>query len=116
MQPSGYGLFTQVDQATLSASRDLAPRLALGLQAQVYRDTSAFRSPFISFTYADRTYSQAYLRLSWQQTPVWTLALQLLYDRADSPASFFTPLGLHAHGWQVSLQSVWAPYGASISR
>jgi hypothetical protein len=116
MQPSGFGIFTQVDEATLSWTRDLAPRLSLASEAEVYRDTSAFRAPFISFTYADRTYSDAHLRLSWQQTAVWTLALQLLYDRADSPRSFLIPPGLHAHGWQVSLQSVWAPLGASLSR
>jgi hypothetical protein len=116
MQPSGYGIFTQVDQATFTWARDLGPRLSLGSRLQVYRDTSAFRSPFISFNFADRTYSQAHLRLSWQQTPAWTLALQLLYDRADSPRSFLLPAGLHAHGWQVGLQSVWAPLGASISR
>lgn len=116
MQPTGFGIFTQVDVASLAATRDLAPQLSLDSQAELYRDTSAFRSPFFSFTYADRTYWQAHLRLNWQQTPAWTLALQLLYDRADSPSSFLTPLGLHAHGWRVGLQSVWAPHGASISR
>jgi hypothetical protein len=116
MQPSGFGIFTQVDEATLTATRDLAPQLSLDSEVQVYRDTSAFRSPFFSFSYADRTYWQTHLRLNWQQTPAWTLALQLLYDRADSPSSFLIPLGLHAHGWNVSVQSVWAPHGASISR
>lgn len=116
MQPSGFGIFTQVDQAILTASRDLAPRLSLSSEAEVYRDTSAFRSPFISFTFADRTYSEAHLRLNWQQAPTWTLALQLLYDRADSPRSFLVPAGLQAQGWNVTLQSVWAPLGASISR
>lgn len=116
MQPSGFGVFTQTDQATLDWARDLAPRLSLGSELEVYRATSAFRSPLISFTFADRTYSEGHLRLSWQQTPAWTLALQLLYDRADSPRSFLIPLGLHAHGWQVSLRSVWAPLGASLSR
>lgn len=116
MQPSGFGIFTQVDQATLTATRDLAPRLSLSSEAEVYRDTSAFRSPLISFTFADRTYSEEHLRLSWQQTPTWTLALQLLYDRSDSPRSYLLPAGLQAQGWNASLQSVWAPLGASISR
>lgn len=116
LQPSGFGIFTQVDEASLTATRELAPQLTLGSEAEVYRDTSAFHSPFISFTYADRTYSAAHLRLDWQQTPAWTLGMQLLYDRADSPRSFLIPLGLHARGWQVSLQSVWAPHGAGISR
>lgn len=116
MQPSGFGIFTQVDQAILTATRDLAPRLSLASEAEVYRDTSAFRSPFISFTYADRTYSEAHLRLNWQQTPTWTLALQLLYDRAESPRSYLMPAGLQAHGWNVSVQSVWAPLGASVTR
>lgn len=116
MQPSGFGIFTQVDQATLTASRDLAPRLSVTSEAEVYRDTSAFRSPIISFTYADRTYSEGHLRLSWQQTPTWTLALQLLYDRSDSPRSYLLPAGLQAHGWNATLQSVWAPLGASTSR
>ena len=116
VQPSGFGVFTQTEQATLSWTRDLAPQLSLGSGLDIYRDTSAFRSPFISFAFADRTYSDAHLRLSWQEAPAWALALQLLYDRADSPRSFLTPAGLHAHGWQVSLQSVWAPLGASISR
>jgi hypothetical protein len=116
MQPSGFGVFTQVDQATLSWTRALAPRLSLTSEAQVYRNTSAFRSPYISFTFADRTYSGAHLRLAWQQTPTWTLAPQLLYDRADSPKSFLLPAGLQAQGWQVSVQSVWAPLGASVSR
>ena len=116
MQPSGLGVFTQVDQASLTASRDLAPRLTLDSEAEIYRDTSAFRSPFISFTFADRTYWEAHLRLNWQQTPTWTLATQLLYDGADSPKSFFIPAGLEAHGWSVSLLSVWAPLGANRTR
>lgn len=116
MQPSGFGVFTQIDQATLTATRDLAPRLSLASELETYRDTSAFHSPFISFAFADRTYSEAHLRLSWQQTPAWALATQLLYDRADSPRSLFIPAGLHAHGWQVSLQSVWTPLGASRTR
>lgn len=116
LQPSGFGIFTQVDQATLTASRTLSERLSLDSEAEVYRDTSAFRSPFISFTYADRTYSEAHLTLNWRQTPTWTLALQLQYEHADSPVSFLYPAGLQAHGWLVSLQSVWAPRGASVSR
>ena len=116
LQPSGFGIFTQVDQASVTATRQLAERVSLASELEVYRDTSAFHSPIISFTYADRTYSEGHLRLSWQQTPVWTLALQLLYDRADSPRSFFLPAGLQAQGWNVSLQSVWAPLGASVSR
>jgi len=116
MAPSGYGIFTQVDEGSLTATRQLAERVSLTSELEVYRNTSAFHSPFISFTYADRTYSEGRLRLSWQQTPVWTLALQLLYDRSDSPRSFLIPRGLHAYGWNVSLQSVWAPLGASASR
>lgn len=116
VQPSGFGVFTQVDQATLTATRALAPRLSLTSELEVYRDTSAFHSPFISFTFADRTYSEAHLRLSWQQTPAWALATQLLYDRADSPRSYLLPAGLTAQGWQVSLQSVWTPLGASVTR
>lgn len=116
MQPSGFGVFTQVDQAILTATRNLSERLSLASEAEVYRNTSAFRSPFISFTYADRTYWEAHLRLNWQQTPTWTLATQVLYDRADSPRSFLLPAGLQAHGWNVSLQSVWTPLGASVSR
>lgn len=116
LQPSGFGIFTRVDQASLTATRDLTERLSLSSEFEIYRDTSAFRSPFISFTFADRTYSEAHLRLTWQQTPVWTLATQLLYDRADSPRSYLIPPGLHARGWQVSVQSVWAPHGASLSR
>lgn len=116
LQPSGFGIFTQVDQATLTANRNLSERLSLGAEAQVYRDTSAFTSPFISFTYADRTYAESHLRLNWQQTPTLTLALQLQYQRASNPVSFLFPTGLQAHGWAVSLQSVWAPLGASVSR
>lgn len=116
MQPSGYGIFTQVDQATFTATHALAERVSLDAEAEVYRDSSAFQSPFISFTYADRTYWESHLRFNWQQTPTWTLALQLQYDRADSPESFLIPAGLHARGWLASMQSVWAPPGASISR
>jgi hypothetical protein len=116
MQPSGFGIFTQVDQAALSWTRQLAPRLSFSSEAEVYRNTSAFRSPFISFTFADRTYSEEHLQLAWQQTPAWTLALQLRYDRADSPRNFLLPAGQQAHGWQVSLQSAWAPLGASLTR
>lgn len=116
VEPSGLGIFTEVDQATLTASRALAPRLSLGSEAEIYRDTSAFHSPLISFNFADRTYSEAHLRLSWQQTPAWALAVQLLYDRQDSPRSFLIPPGLHAQGWQVSLQSVWQPPAASVTR
>jgi len=116
VQPSGLGIFTQVDQATLAASHNLSERLSLASEAEVYRDTSAFHSPFISFTYADRTYAESHLTLNWQQTPTWTLALQLQYQRAVSPASFLYPTGLQAQGWQISLQSVWAPHGASRSR
>jgi len=116
LQPSGLGIFTQVDQATLTMSHNLLERLSLASEAEIYRDTSAFHSPFISFTYADRTYSEAHLRLNWQQTPTWTLGLQLQYQRSDYPPSLLFPLGLLAHDWNVSLQSVWAPLGASISR
>lgn len=116
MQPSGFGVFTQVDQGSLTATRALAERLSLSSEAQIYRQTSAFRSPLISFTFADRTYYEAHLRLSWQQTPTWSLALQVQYDRAENPVSFFIPAGLRAHGWLTSLQSVWAPLGASRSR
>lgn len=116
MQPSGFGIFTQVDQATFTASHSLSERLSLASEVEVYRNSSAFQSPFISFTYAERTYSEAHLRLDWQQTPTWTLALQLQYDRADNPVSYLIPAGLHARGWLASLQSVWAPLGASASR
>jgi hypothetical protein len=116
LQPSGFGVYTQVDQATLTASHSLSERLSLAVEADVYRDSSAFQSPFISFTYAERTYAESHLRLSWQQTETWTLALQVEYDRADSPMSYLVPAGLHAQGWLTSLQSVWAPLGASASR
>lgn len=116
LQPSGFGIFSQVDQATLTAARNLTERLTLDAEAQVYRTTSAFTSPFISFTYADRTYAESHLRLNWQQTPTVTLALQLQYQRADDPVSYLYPTGLQAHGWAVSLQSVWAPLGANVSR
>lgn len=116
LQPSGFGIFTQVDEASLTMTRQIAPRVSLGSEAEIYRDTSAFHSPLISFTFADRTYAEAHLRLSWQQTTAWTLATQLLYDSSDSPRSPFLPAGLHARGWQVSVQSVWAPQGGSVSR
>lgn len=116
MQPSGFGIFTEVDQASLTATHSLSERLSLAYEAEVYRDSSAFQSPFISFTYAERTYAESHLRLNYQQTPTWTLALQVQYDRADSPVSFITPAGLHAQGWLAALQSVWAPLGASVSR
>ena len=116
LQPSGFGIFTQVDQASVNASHSLSERLSLAAEAEVYRDTSAFTSLFISFTFADRTYAESHLRLNWQQTPTVTLALQLEYQRASDPESFLYPLGSQAHGWAVSLQSVWAPRGASVSR
>lgn len=116
LQPTGFGIFTQVDQASLMATRQLAPRLSLASEAEIYRDTSAFQSPFISFDYADRKYSEAHLQLSWRQTEAWTLALLLRYQRADSPRSFVIPLGLQARSWMVSLQSTWAPRGANLSR
>jgi outer membrane receptor protein involved in Fe transport len=116
MQPSGFGIFTEVDSATLTATHSLSERLSLSSEAEVYRNNSAFQSPYISFAYAERTYSEAHLQLAWQQTPAWTLALQVRYDRADSPVSYITPAGLHAQGWLTSLQSIWAPLGASVSR
>ncbi|HUA24732.1 MAG TPA: hypothetical protein VMA54_11485, partial [Steroidobacteraceae bacterium] len=61
-------------------------------------------------------YAESHLRLNWQQTPTVTLALQLEYQRASDPESFLYPLGSQAHGWAVSLQSVWAPHGVSVSR
>lgn len=116
VEPTGYGIFTQVDQLSLALSRDIAPRLSLQSGAQMYRDTSAFNSPYISFTYADRTYSEAYLSLSRQQTEHWTVSVQVLYDRQDDPSSIFFPTALHASGWQASLQAVWTPLGLSLSR
>jgi hypothetical protein len=116
LQPSGFGVFTQVDQGSFAATRALSERLSLTWEGQIYRDTSAFHSPFISFSYADRTYSESHLRLEWQQTPAWTLALQLEYDSAYNPVSYLIPAGLDAHAWMVSVQSVWAPHGASVSR
>jgi hypothetical protein len=116
LQPSGFGIFTQQDQASLTIGHNLSERLSLAAEAEVYRTISAFSSPFISYVFSNRTYSESHLRLNWQQTETWTLGLQLLYDRADTPASLFYFTGLHAQGWNVSLQSVWAPQGASISR
>ena len=116
LQPSGFGIFTQVDQGTLNVSHSLSERLSLATEAQVYRTASAFSSPFISFTFAERTYAESHLRLNWQQTPTLTLALQLQYQHASDPQSFFYPFGFEAHGWAVSVQSVWAPLGATISR
>lgn len=116
LQPSGFGIFTQVNEAILTISHNLSERLSLDAEAQVYRTTSAFTSQFISFSYADRTYEESHLGLNWQQTPTLTLGLQLQYQRADNPVSFLYPAGLQAHGWAVSLQSVWAPLGAHLSR
>lgn len=116
VQPTGLGVFTQVEQASLSGTRQIAPRLSLGSNVTIYRDTSAFHSPLFSFTFADRTYSEGDVQLSWQKNPFWTLSMQVLYDRADSPRSFLLPLGLHADGWRASLSATWAPHGASLSR
>lgn len=115
-QPTGFGIFTLVEQASLTGTRQIAPQLSLSSNLSVDRDTSAFHSPFVSFTFAERTYSEGFVQLSWQESPPWTLGLQILYDRSDSPRSFFVPLGLHARGWRVSLSAVWAPHGASLSR
>lgn len=116
VQPTGLGVFTQVDHISLTGSRQVAPQLSLQSNLSLDRDTSAFHSPLVSFTFADRTYSEADVRLSWQQSLPWTFAVQALYDRADSPRSFLVPAGLHAHGWRMSLSATWAPHGASLSR
>jgi len=116
VQPTGFGIFTQVDQVSLTGTRQVAPRLSLDSSLTVYRDTSAFHSPLFSFTFADRTYSEAAVGLSWQRSLSWRLGAQVLYDRADSPRSYFSPDGLHAEGWRASLSATWAPNGASLSR
>lgn len=116
VQPTGFGIFTLVEQASLTGTRQIAPELSLSCNLSINRDTNAFRSPFISYTFADRTYSSADLQLSWQESLPWTFGLGVLYDRSDSPRSYFVPLGLHAKGWRVSLSATWAPHGASLSR
>ena len=101
MQPSGFGIFTQVDQATLTATRDLSERCHSPRKPR-YTGTPARSVAFISFTYAERTYAESHLRLNWQQTPTWTLAQQLQYDRADNPgASSFPPDCRLTAGWSA---------------
>jgi hypothetical protein len=105
--PSGFGVFTQTDQAQLDMSRALSERLTLSSTLTAFRTTSAFRF----FTLADRTYEQARLGLSWQADEQWSLGASAGLNRAESQLIPGTP-----HGWQVVLQSVWRPKPRSISR
>ncbi len=104
--PSGFGIFTQTDQAQLAVSRGLAPRWNLNASLSVYRTSSAFQS----FNLADRTYSQLNVALTWQANEYWSIGTTAGADRAVSNT------GLPASGWHLGLQSVWRPMPNSLSR
>jgi len=105
--PSGFGVFTQSDQGQLAYNRGLSPRLTFGANLSTYRSSSAFQS----FTFGERTYSQAGMSLSWQADEYWNVGLSALASKANGTSAF--PEG---RGWQVALSSVWHPSRQSISR
>ncbi len=105
--PSGFGVFAQTDEVRISMQRALGPRLSMGSAVVLYRTTSAFRS----LTLADRTYTQASERLAWQASETWSVATQVLWNRAQ--AKYRTD---NQRGWQVRLESVWTPNPRSLSR
>ena len=105
--PSGFGIFTQTDQAQLSMNRALGPRLSLNSTLGVYRTASAFQS----FSLVERTYSQASVALVWQASEYWTVGAHVIASRADSGSALSA-----ASGWQLGLQSTWRPRPNSLSR
>lgn len=109
--PSGFGLFTQSDEVLISAVRTLGPRLSANSSAGLYRTQSIFHS----FSFADRTYVQIGMGLSWQATEQWSLGARAFGSRANSKGFLGVPLGT-SDGWQVRLESVWTPVPHSISR
>lgn len=109
--PSGFGLFTQSDQVQISGVRTLAPRLSADASAGLYRTQSIFHS----LNFADRTYVQIAMGLSWQTTERWSIGARAFGSRANSKGPLGVSLGV-ADGWQARLESVWTPAPRSISR
>ena len=106
--PSGFGVFSQMDQVLLSASRGLSERLTLGAALSWYRTQSAFRS----VTFDDRSYSQVRVSLTWRADPYWSIGAQLEGNRADSTLSA-DPI---AQGWRAGLVATWQPLERGLSR
>lgn len=108
VNPSGFGVFSQTDQALLSASRGLTERLALGAAVSWYRTQSAFQS----FSFEERSFSQVRVSLTWQANEYWSIRGQLEGNRADSRLN----ADLIARGWRAGLVTIWAPQKHSLSR
>lgn len=104
---SGFGVFSQTDQAQLNASRGLSERLRCSAGLVWVRTTSAFES-----FYLDRhTYSQARVSLSWLANEDWSISWEVGAERQDVLLT-----DSHGSGWRTAVSASWQPLKYSLSR
>lgn len=106
--PSGFGVFSQTDQAVLTVGRRLSERLSLAGSLSWYRTSSAFES----FDFEERTYEQVSLSLTWQANEYWSIGTNLQGNRSTS--QLFNPV--EGRGWRVGLLASWQPLEHALSR
>lgn len=105
--PSGFGVFSQTDQAQISVSRGLTERLTVGAGLSWYRTTSAFES----FLFEKHSYSHAQIGMTWQANEDWSIGCQVAGSRQDQLLS--DQVG---RGWRVALLAQWQPLKHGLSR
>lgn len=104
---SGFGVFSQTDQAQFTASHNLSERLTSSVGLTWTRTTSAFQS----FALDEHTYAQANVTLSWQANEYWSLACDVGAERQEFPLNH-----TQGHGWRAGLSASWHPLKYSLSR
>jgi hypothetical protein len=111
--PVGFDEITQQDTIRLAAQRSLSERLSASAAVSVNHYSSVFSIPgliTLDLPYLDRTYSQATVGLSWQETETWTVGVQASTSRlqGESVAT--------GEDWNVQLRVTWLPHGQTTSR
>jgi hypothetical protein len=106
--PSGFGVFSQMDQALVNATHGLSERLTLGGTLGWYRNQSAFQN----FNLEDRTFAQGTVSLSWQADEYWSMSCETEENWSQSRVV----AGQTAKGWQVGVSASWRPLKHSLSR
>jgi len=105
--PSGFGVFSQSDQAQLGYTRALSARLTTSASLSAYRTSSAFQSQSL----LQHTYEQSNVGFSWQASEEWSVSSTTQYSRSEGAYG----IG-NAKGWQFRVSSVWRPRQHSVSR
>ncbi len=105
-QPSGIGVLVRRDQLSLSAARNLAPRLAITLAAHGVRNEKLAGGP----AFEERRYFSGDAGLDWRVTQYWILSFT---TGAAHSASSSTD---SASGWRSALSVRWSPRVWAVSR